>query len=210
MQISHRPDEERGWLELSAGGLAFDLTGLSPAPPVAIPQLHHMFYLPEDIDQLDLEAVVLGPGAHTAGGGACLPVVRVMLGIAANLALHLPITAICWNPAGSWMDPRYFARLMLNWLAGGQFPALGLTPLTPRPDGRIASTGLAFFTGQEIVCDPVFGETQADTIKLAAAVIDHLANVGTIDQVQAFEGAEGEPLLIELADYGRLLHVRRG
>lgn len=206
-QITYRPGEERGWIELLVNGLTFDLTGLVPAPPTSYPEPRRTFGLPEDVGVFEFEGISLLPGAHIAAGGAMLPIVRVMVGLVANLALNLPVKTVCWHPTGSWMDVRYFARLVLGWLAGGAFPALGLCGVERRFDGSFVSVGLGFFIGKEILIEAAFGEAQTDTIKLAVRVIDHLITCGHLDQAQALRGPAGQPLLIEPMD--RQLIVRR-
>ncbi|MFD2136398.1 hypothetical protein ACFSLT_16960 [Novosphingobium resinovorum] len=101
-----------------------------------------------------------------------------MMGLAANLALELPVRAVGWAPAQTWMEPRYFCRSVLNWLGGGAFPALGLTALLQAEDGSLASRGLAHFTGQEVQLEGRRGEAAADTVKLAVRVIDQLVRRG--------------------------------
>jgi hypothetical protein len=204
-RISHRPPDDHGWLDLLASGLTHALRGRAPARAAPIPGVTDVYGLPRDIGEYEFEAISLAPGAHIAAGGALMPVVRILIGLAANLALELPITAVCWDPAGSWMEPKYFGRIVVNWLSGGAFPALGLTCLRSRPDGVVESTGLAFFTGQELLVPERLGETKADTVKLAGRIVDHLVRYGPLDRADAFAGPAGERLVIEPSSDG--LHV---
>lgn len=206
-RISARLDAE-GWLELLASGLTFEMSGLAPATPSAPTAAEHFYGLPPDMSAFDLEGVGLRPGAHIAAGGALLPVVRTMLAIAANLALHLPVKVVCWRPAACWMDARYFARVTLTWLSGGAFPALGLTALRRRDDGLFASSGLAFFVGQELLLEPPPGEPAAETVKLGGRVIDHILRHGAVQETQTLPGPSGERLVLELQG-DREVRVRR-
>ena len=138
-----------------------------------------------------------------------LPVVRAMAAIAGILALELEALAVCWEPAGSWMDPQYFSRVVEGWCAGGAFPALGLIGIERTHDGGVESDGLDFFVGQELRIDSRRGESAADTVKLAARVIDHLVNCGAIFTREALVGPGGEPLLAEPSTDGKLLRVWR-
>jgi hypothetical protein len=208
-QISHRPPDDHGWLELLASGLTFDLRGLAPGHAAPMPHVNDVYGLPQDIADYAFEAISLVPGAHIAGGGSLMPVVRILIGVAANLALELPITAVCWNPAGGWMEPRYFGRIVVNWLSGGAFPALGLTCLRSRPDGVVESTGLAFFTGQELLVPERLGETKAETVKLAGRIVDHLVRYGPLDRSDRFSGPGGEQLVIERSPDGRHVLAKR-
>lgn len=207
-RISARLDAD-GWVELLSSGLTFEMSGLAPAKPCVTEAAEHFFGLPQDMSAFDLEGVALRPGAHIAAGGALLPVVRTMVAIAANMALHLPVKVVCWRPARSWMDARYFARVTLTWLSGGAFPALGLTALRRREDGRFASTGLGFFIGQELLIEPLRGEPAAETVKLGGRVIDHILRHGAIEEAQTLPGPAGEHILLEPLGSQEVLVRRR-
>lgn len=209
-RISHRPPDDHGWLELLASGLTYDVGGLAPGSAAPTPPVGQVFGVPSDIEKFEFEPISLKPGAHIASGGAQLPVVRVLLGLVANLALELPVTAVCWNPAGVWMEPKYFNRIVLAWLSGGLFPALGLTRLCAGPDGVVESAGLAFFTGQELSVNPGAGEREPETVRLAVRIVDFLVRQGPLDRPASFTGLTGEALLLEPSPDGGRVVVARG
>ncbi len=93
--ISHDPGDDAGWLELLASGLTFDLAGLAPAAGAPMIAPRHFFGSGERIDSAGLEAVTLAPGPHVAGGGAMIPLVRVLVGLVASLSLGLRARAVC-------------------------------------------------------------------------------------------------------------------
>ena len=196
-------------MELLASGLTFDLVGLEPGTPLAPPDARHFFGLPRDTAGQVFEAIALAPGPHLAGAGAMLPVVRTMASVASTLASELEVMAVCWGPAGSWMDPKYFSRVVESWCAGGAFPALGLTGIKRTFDGGVESDGLEFFVGQELRIESRHGESAADTVKLAARVIDHLVTNGAIFAREPLIGPGGEALLAEPSTDGKLLRVWR-
>ena len=208
-RISSLRGRAEGWVELLASGLTFDLTGLEPGPPLSQPDARHFFGLPRETDGLVFEAIGLSPGPHLAGAGSMLPVVRTMAGLASALAIELDALAVCWEPAGSWMDIHYFSRVVDGWCAGGAFPALGLTGIKRTHDGGVESDGLSFFIGQELRIEARRGESAADTVKLAARVIDHLVSNGAIFARQTLVGPGGEALLAEPSTDGKLLRVWR-
>jgi hypothetical protein len=208
-RIGHRPADDHGWLELIVSGLAFELRGLAPGMAAPIPPVGPVYGLPTDMDRFQLEAISLAPGAHIAAGGAMMPVVRALVGLAASLALELPLVAVCWDPARSWMEPRYFGRVALTWLSGGAFPALGLAGVHRRGEGLIESTGLAFFTGQEVRVGARDGEPGPETIKLAAQVVDHLVRYGPLDRADRLAGPDGEALTLQPSSDGRFVEVSR-
>lgn len=205
--IGCRSDDGR--LELLAGGLAFELAGLAPGPGEALPPLAHAFGFARAGIAGGCEAITLLPGAHIAGGRAMVPLVRTMIGIAAGLALPLPVSAVCWNPAGCWMEPDYFSRIAVNWLAGGGFPALGLAAVEPDEAGRVVSSGLAFFAGQEVVVEMPAEVPTAEKVKLAVRVIDYVVRHGPLDRLCELQGGAGETILAEPTHDRRLIRVWR-
>ncbi|MDE8653670.1 hypothetical protein [Novosphingobium album (ex Liu et al. 2023)] len=212
-RIAQWPDDgpieaEQGQLQLLANGLTFDLAGLAPAPPAPRIAAEHRFGFDGPSDPATLEAIAIAPGEHIRAGAATVPVVKAMAGLAANLVLALPVAALCWQPARCWMEPRYFTRVVLNWLAGGPFPALGLTALVPGEDGGVRSQGLAHFIGQEIQVEARPGEAPADTLGLAARVVDFLVSEGPIAEPRRIV-ATAETLLAEPSRFARQVWIWR-
>ena len=208
-RISSQRGRAEGWLEILSSGLAFDLSGLDPAPALPVPAGRHFFGLSRDADNFAFEAIAITPGPHLEGAGAMVPVVRIMAALASRLAAELGALAVCWQPAGSWMDVQYFARIVEGWSQGGAFPALGLTGIERTQDGGVESDGLAYFIGQELRVETRKGEAVADTVKLAARMIDHLVNHGAIAQREALTGPTGEALLAEPSPDGKFVVVWR-
>lgn len=209
-RISHQPDGDDGWLELLASGLTFDIAGLAPTAPKLPQPAAHLFGLSANTRNVALEAVTLTAGGHLAPGSAMLPVVKVMCGLGARLASLGNVRAIAWQPAESWMEPGYFTRIIASWMAGGAFPALGLTALERTDDGGLESQGLAFFSGQELRIEAREGEPSASTAKLAVRMIDLLVRQGRISESSVIPGPEGEELLAEPTFSGDVVRVWRG
>jgi len=206
-RVVHRGED--GWLELLAGGLAFDLTGLAPVASNPIPAADHCFGVSPSSVGAPCEAITLLPGEAVAGGRAMLPLVRAMIGIAAGIALPLPVKATCWHPAASWMEPGYFTQIAVNWLSGGGFPAMGLTALETGDDGSVESNGLSFFVGQEVRVEPSAGTPPAEVARLAVRVIDHVVRHGRLQALCELHGGSGEIILAEPSHDGRLIRVWR-
>jgi len=209
-RISHRPDDAEGWVEILASGLTFDLAGLTPAAASAPSPAHYRFGLSAEIAVEPLEVVTLLPGLNISSGAAMIPVVRVMAGLALRLAIEPGVKAVVWGPARSWMEPGYFRRTIEAWLAGGAFPALGLTALERTADGGMESIGLTFFIGTEVRIEPLAGEPAALTMKLAVRVIDLLVRNGAITEPLRLTGPDGEGLLAEPGSNGAPVRVWRG
>jgi hypothetical protein len=197
--------------ELLRDGLAYDLLGLSPGPPVGHASARHAYGFAGEPPPTDtLEAIALRPGDHIAAGARAMPVVRTLAGIAAELAPHLPgLEAIAWPPAATLIGPSFFASTVAKWLDGGAFPALGLTAFAPDEDGGLRSEGLAWFGAQEIVLDPALAEDRAAATRLAIRLVNQLAGRGALGAAELVVGPDGERLLLEPGD-GGVLRVRRG
>ncbi len=209
-QISYKPSEEEGWVELLATGLVFDLVGLSPAAPAPAPPLEHRFGVPDSAAKTGLEAITFVPGAHISTSLAMMPLVRAMVGLAANIALPFSVEGVCWHAAKSWMEPQYFSRVAFDWLAGGAFPALGLTSIVEQDDGSIATCGLDYLVGQEVHLEALPDEQMADKVKLAVRLADYMIKYGRIEEPRDLEGPDGEPLLAEPSQARDRVWIWRG
>lgn len=191
--ISHMPADNHGWLELLISGMAIDCRGLAPAPAEPRPASGAILGLGESPDG---EAISLHPGPHLADAVAMLPVVRAVAALAVELAALPGLLAVCWNPAQCWMAPAYFRKVIGDWLAGGPFPALGLTSLHRTAQGAMESRGLAFFTGQELQLPAAAGYTPADQARIAVRLINELVGRDALTQPVELTGPAGEPLVI--------------
>lgn len=180
-QISYDParnaatGESSDWLEMVVDGLTFDLLGLAPGRSLVAPAPRHCFGLAAAAFE-GQEAIGLAPGPHLAGAASAMPVVRTLLRLASTLASQWDAAlGALWLPAESAMRRDLFVGAVDAWLAGGPFPALGLTGVAQRADGALASDGLAFFTGQELVLDAALSADRVAATRLLIRLIDELA-----------------------------------
>lgn len=205
--VAHCPPDAEGWIELLSMGLSFDCLGLKPAKPVPLPPQVQLFGLESGFADKQLEAIELVPGPHLAGGERLMPLVRGMVGLGAQLAALDGVVAVCWRPAGSWMEPGYYRRIASEWLRGGAFPALGLTSLERHGDGVMASHGLAYLTGQELRLRPKPGASAAETARLAVRLIDEFVYAGPLRERAQYSGPQGEDLVAVPDEDGGLVMV---
>ena len=181
-QVSYDPAGGDGvgvpgdWLEVVLDGLTFDVLGLAPGRSLQPSIPRHLFGLPAAA-LTGCEAIGLAPGPHIASAASAPPVVRTLLRLAAGLASQLEgVVAMQWLPAASVMQKDRFVDIVGDWLAGGPFPALGLTGVVEQPGPQIASDGLAFFTGRELVLDPALSTDRVAATRLITRLIDRLVN----------------------------------
>ncbi|WP_353229117.1 hypothetical protein [Novosphingobium sp.] len=174
-----RCDDAAGQADLLCDGLMFDCRGLTPAPALHIDAAMQQIALPAGFALADHALVTVGPGAQLAGAGQLLPVVRALAGLVRALAAMPGVCAVVWLPARTAMSPQWFAEATGHWLNGGAFPALAMTGLA-RSDQGFASTGLAYFTGQEFVFGSREGVRETDA-RGAVRLTDWLVAHGRID-----------------------------
>lgn len=172
-----REDVARGTAELIVSGLMFEVGGLAPGPVQTAQVPADAYGFGDTMPAAGQQAVTLMPGHHLSGGLSLAPVIRAMLALAAELAVSLPATAVLWHPAGTAIEPRAFSRSVLAWLAGGAFPAAGLTALSALADGSVVSRGLAHFVGQEMT---LRGHGDEPDLKLAGQVVDRIIQEGPL------------------------------
>lgn len=159
------------WIELIADGLVFDLTGLAPGRTLVAPMPRHGLGIAIDASA-DCEAIGLAPGHHLAGAANTKPVVRTLLRIAAELAGNLAnVLGAMWVPGGTVVERTMFLRAIDGWLSGGPFPADSLTGCSWQADGSLASDGLAFFAGREVLLDPRLCADPAAAIRLLIRLV---------------------------------------
>lgn len=178
-QVSHDPAARGGpaassdWLEILVNGLTFDLLGLAPGQALSFTAPHHRIGI-EARALAGCEAIGLAPGPHLAGAANALPVVRTMLRLAAALAGEWEHARAClWLPAQSATRRDLFIAALGGWLGGGPFPAPCLMGVVERPDGGLASDGLVFFIGQEIVLDQALCTDRVAATRLLVRLADH-------------------------------------
>jgi hypothetical protein len=201
-------DAGQGLAEILQHGLSFDLTGLAPCRGLEPPTIAHIFGLAAD-GLPQGEWVVLRPGEHLSGGHHLLPVMRAMVELAVALLALPQARALCWAPARVAMAPDYARHVLTPWLTGGAFPALGLTAIGQRDDGSFASTGMGFFTGQELRIMPSVAQDWARAAPIAFHLIHRLVSQGVeLSSPMEVEGPQGERLLLQPTADGREIWVQ--
>ena len=198
-------------VELLRDGMTFDLLGALPGPSFPVPPLVHRLGVPRDLDESSAEALSLHCGPHLDQGAHTVPVIRTMMGVATMLVPHLPgLTALAWGPARTLIGPDFFVSSMSAWLAGGAFPALGLTAFTPEPDGSLVSEGLAFFTGQEVRLRPDVANDRAAGARLGIRLVNQLVGQSKVGAAETIVGPSGERLRLAPSADGLTVVVQRG
>ncbi|WP_086607434.1 hypothetical protein [Erythrobacter donghaensis] len=201
---------QQHWLELLRDGLTFDLSGFAPGPASPFPAIAHRFDLASMPAPDTHEAMLLRCGPHLAAGGNSLPVSRAMLALACDLVRHFDdLLAVGWGPAGSAIGRRFFESVTSAWLAGGPFPALGLTAFIETPDGALQSMGLSFWIGQELRIEPPLSADRVGATRLGVRIVNHLVLAGGLDADERITAPDGTPLVLRPAQGQAMIGVWR-
>jgi hypothetical protein len=199
--VTHQ-DADAGQAELLRDGLTFDGHGFAPGPVLEADATLQQVALPGDFAAADLAMITLRPGPHLAGAGQLLPVVRMLAGLVLALSDLPGVRAVAWLPARLMMSPAWFAEAVGVWLRGGPFPVLALTALA-RSEGGFASSGLAYFVGQEFVFSGKDGDVRG-----AVRLTDWLVAHGRVDAPRKVDLVGFGTILLEPDEYNNL-HARR-
>lgn len=193
-----------GWAELLARGLTFDCAGLAPGPTAPRPSPGTLLGL---LEAPAGEVITLAAGPHLDDAPGMQPVVRVLAGLGARLCGLPGVLSAVWRPAHAWMTPVYFQKVVGKWLAGGPFPALGLTTLERDSDGSIYTRGLALMTGQELRFAPDARLGAADFARMAVRLIHALIEIEPLALPHQFTGPDGEVIDVAPMADARWLRV---
>ena len=89
-----------------------------------------------------------------AGGERVAPIAKALLSFGAMIARQLSAKAVMWTPAKIISDPAFFAENVENYAKGEVFPVLVTVDFDYEDEERtLRSSGLTWFSGQEIVLD---------------------------------------------------------
>lgn len=190
--------------EYTIAGLGFELAAIGPWNREECPPIQHTFGIAvETIGARSGVSIVPGPNIATIAHS--LEVVRAGAALARHIVASGDPLAVVWRPIGSAMEAAYFTRLAEDWLAGGPFPALGLTSLRDAPDGGLHSHGLALFAGQELRLVPAIAESGVEALALGARLIDRLVGSAPIASAVELQSEDGRMLRLTPSSNGRFV-----
>ncbi|WP_417621686.1 hypothetical protein [Parasphingorhabdus sp.] len=113
----------------------------------------------------------------------------------------LAATAAAWLPSRKLIGFAYFDEVAGQYLAGGPFPGLFQTSFSEDRNGCYTTTGLRYFSGQEVRLRAPPEYSAADTTERLVRIIDDLAINGKIRNPARFRGkVSGETLIFQPSD----------
>ena len=200
--------DSTAWVELLRDGLLFDLEGLSPSQPLTVPIAEHRFDFGASKSLIMYDALRLIPGANLGGGEHTMPVMRCLISLARDLAYEFEdIAAFVWPPASSVISREFFESTATAWLAGGAFPALGLTSFEETMDCALQSVGLEYLIGQELRIEAPLSNDRVEATRLGIRLINQLIMVGGIEKSERLAAPDGSRLIMRLSRNDKFVRV---
>ncbi len=208
IEMAQTHAEGKAWVELLRDGLLFDLEGLSPSQPLTVPMTDNRYDFDHSKSLAMYDAMRLIPGTNLAGGEHTLPVVRCLISLARDLAYEFDdIAAFVWPPASSVISREFFESTAAAWLAGGSFPALGLTSFRETMDGAMQSVGLEYLIGQELIIEAPLCNDRVKATRLGIRLINQLIMVGGIEKSERLAAPDGSRLIMRFSCDDKFVRV---
>lgn len=168
-------------------------------------KLKSVFCNPEPL--LILSGINVGLGEHVAGGERVPAIMQALLRLAQKLGSALNAQGLVWHPANIVSGFSYFSEVTSDYLAGGAFPVLALVNFKADSDGVISSTGLAFFSGQELQVATAAMD-QTEMMRRVVRVVHDIAVNGPVTDAVKLDGIEKDEILeLQPRNDGGLLQV---
>lgn len=205
------PPVDKLWVELQRDGLTFDCSGLAPGPPEDLPLVSDWLAITEEERADRLRSVGLALGPHLRAGQASPPILRGLLGLAADLAEQFAdCRGVCWAASGTMIERGAFVDLVRRWQEGASFPIQLVTSFKSGLGGGIESRGLAYFTRQELRIEPGAFADEGQGTLLAMRIAGQLIYRGKLDAAEQAIAPDGRALRLEPSPNGRFVRVWAG
>lgn len=156
-------------------------------------------------------ALVLVPGPHLASAARSPAVVRAQWQLGARLcALLERVVAVGWAPSGVTGSANTFAGLADGWAGSGIFPPQGLIAFRPVLGEGLHSSGLAWFTGQELRLEPDLVQDPDQAVRLGLRLAETLIHRGPLTEVEQFAHPGGGTIRLQPSPNRRFVRVWPG
>lgn len=152
-------------------------------------------------------AIELNFSATVATDPPVLPIVTGLLSVGAKLAEFLELSAVVWRPAKLASGPDFFIRSIGSFASGGAFPALSLVRFINEGAGAIRTSGLSWFSGQEIEFEMSGLDEKAAMRRIVRVVHDIAVNGPVVEEVEVGGLEPNEKLHISLSAGRSLVRV---
>lgn len=142
------------------------------------------------------------------GGNRVAPIWSGLLEMAAYLADALSAECVYWSPSGNLIESGYFKDAIQSFVDGGAFPALALVRFDTSKEWVTSSTGLDWFSGQEIAAShPQL--SARDAMYRLVRIAHDMAMIGPYENESQLDGLiEGERLSMKSEGQSGVVHIR--
>lgn len=205
--VAADPDRPAPFCELLLDGMTYDLMLVARGAGRRLPD-----YRPA-LDKAAAQgpALVLVPGPHLATAAGSPSVVRAQWQLGTRLCSLLErVMAVGWPPAGAVLTPGSFDGLAEGWAGSGQFPSHGLIAFRPVLGQGLHSSGLAWFTGQELRLEPDLVQDHDQAVRLGLRLAEILIHRGRLTEMEQFAHPAGGTIRLKPSPNGRFVRVWPG
>ena len=197
-------------VEVVLNGMAFILTHYTAEETrenFGIAQLETIF---SERPKEKAASIGLTFGENLTSGKHVPAINQALLKLAAMVGESVSASHIAWLPAKQNVDFNYFLEAVDEYVAGGPMPALVQIKVEEKGNGLFVTTGLEYFSGQEIHLQAPAGFPATEAIKRMVRISHDIATNGKIDndidtagmvageQISFRTNANGSRVLVEI------------
>ncbi len=200
--------QSRDRLEVMTGGMGFELIHYSAeeiSQNLSIADLEHIFC---EAPEKRLAGIGIKPGKDIGAARHSDTVNRALLKLARYVGQSVNARTIVWRPAGLHVGFDYFVGSTDHYISGGPFPVLSQIAISETAKGEFETSGLSYFSGQEIRITSPDGYEPNEVVKRLVRIAHDIATNGKIEKKIETDGfVRGEKLLITPQTDGSMVEV---
>jgi len=153
-------------------------------------------------------AIGISIGDHIANGKHTSPVNRAILKLGQVIGQLLDANKIIWTPAGVIAGFEFYSDSVNQYLEGGPLPVLVQIRIDDKNDNTMETTGLQYFSDQEISIKSPAELSKPDQVKRLVRIAHDVATNGRVDSTIETNGlAENETISFQPSEDLQRLNV---
>ncbi|HEY9093186.1 hypothetical protein [Parasphingorhabdus sp.] len=195
-------------LRAVTSGMAFDLVHYSAdeiTQSLADTDLQHIFC---ETPEKQLSGIGIALTEHISAAKSDGTINRALLDLARHIGHSIKASSIIWRPAQLHIGFDYFIGAIDHYIAGGPFPVLVQVAITQLPDGKMQTSGLSYFAGQEIRISAPSDYAPNEVVKRLVRIIHDIATNGKVEEEAVIDGFNaGERLSITPVENGQSVEI---
>lgn len=193
--LNHAKYADLDMLEAIVGGMSFTLTHhvkQDAFQNFSTQKLNHIFC---NAPEQQMPAIGVALSDHIANAKHDSTVNRTFLELARIIGEALNATSVIWQPAKLHIGFEYFVEASDQYITGGPFPVLIQIAISESPKGTFHTSGLSYFSGQEMRLSAPATYPARQVIKRLVRIAHDIATNGKIDTPTEAQGfVPGETL----------------